>query len=188
MNHYSIRGIANDLLHSYFSNHTQFVDISESISSSRIVANGVPQELILGPTLFLIFINDLANALITSPQSFEDDTCLLISDASLDGLERFCNSDLLHVCKWMTSNRSALNSYKTQVLLISHYKITSKTISLAINNILINMTSTAKYLDIEIDSTLPFTNQINKFEAKYQQHWESVFPLSRCFSTNRQFV
>ena len=88
----------------------------------------------------------------------------------------------------MTSNRLALNPYKTQALLISHYKITSMTISLAINNIPINMTSTAKYLDIKIDSTLPFTNQINKIEAKYQQHWESVFPLSRCFSTNQQFV
>ena len=73
LNHYGIRGVANDLLHSYLSNRTQFVDISDSISSTRLVANGVPQGSILGPILFLIFINDLANALKTSPQLFADD-------------------------------------------------------------------------------------------------------------------
>ena len=66
----------------------------------------------------------------------------------------------------MTSNRFALNPYKPQALLISHRKIISKTISLAINNISINITSTAKYLGNEIDSTLSFTNQINKIEVK----------------------
>ena len=145
MNHCSIRGIANDLLHSYLSNRTQFVDISKSISSTRLVANGVRQGSILGPILFLIFINDLANALKTSLQLFADDTCLLIRDTSLDGLQRFCYRGLLHVCEWMTSNRLARNPHKTPALLISHRKINSKTISLAINNISIIVTSTAKF-------------------------------------------
>ena len=177
LNPYGIRGVANDLLHSYLSNRTQFVDISDSISSTRLVANGVPQGSILGPILFLIFINDLANALKTSPQLFADDACLLISDTSLDGLERFCNSELLLVCEWMTSNRLALNPYKTQTLLISHRKINSKTFSLAINSILINITSTAKYLGRKIDSTLSFTNQINKIEAKISTALGILFRL-----------
>ena len=164
LNHYGIRGVANDLLPSYLSNHSQFVDISESISSTRIVTNGVPQGSSLRPILFLIFINDLAIALKTSPQLFADDTCLLVSDTSLDVLERFCNSELLHLSEWMTSNRLVLALLIS--LLISHSKINSKTISLANNNIPINITSTAKYLGIEIGSTLSFTNQINKIEAK----------------------
>ena len=125
----------------------------------------------------MIFINDLANAPKTSPQLFADDTCLLISDTSLDGLERFCNSELLHVCEWMTSNRLALSPYKTQALLISHRKINSKTISLAMNNILINITSTAKYFGIKIDSTSSFTNQINKIEAKISTALVILFRL-----------
>ena len=56
----------------------------------------------------------------TSHQLFADDTCFLIRDTSLGGLERLCNSELLHVCRRMTSTRLALNSYKTQALLISH--------------------------------------------------------------------
>ena len=51
-------------------------------------------------------------------------------------------------------------------MLISHHKINPKSINLAINHIPINITSTAKYLGIEIDLTLSFTNQINKIEAK----------------------
>ena len=111
------------------------------------------------------------------PQVFADDTCLLISDTSLDGLEQFRNSELLLVCEWMTSNRFALNPYKTQALLISLRKINSKTISLAINNIPINITSTAKYLGIEIESTLSFTNQINKIEAKISTAFGILFRL-----------
>ena len=180
LNHYDIRGVANDLLHSYLSNRTQFVDISESIFSTRLVANRVPQGSILGPILFLIFINDLANALKTSPQLFADNTCLLISDTGLNGLEWFYNSELLNVCERMTSNRLALNPYKTQALLISHQKINSKSISLAINNIPINITSTAKYMGIEIDSTLSFT-----FHKSNQQNWgQNINSIGNSISTS----
>ena len=98
-------------------------------------------------------------------------------DTSLDGLVRYCNSELFHVCEWMTSNRLALNPYKTQALLISHRKINPKSINLAINNIPISITSTAKYLGIEIDSTLSFTNQINKIEDKISTALEILFRL-----------
>ena len=101
----------------------------------------------------------------------------MISDTSLDGLEQFCNRELLHVCEWMTSNRVALIPYKTQALLISHRKINSKSISLAINIISINITSAAKYLGKEIDSTLSFTNQIKKIEAKISTALGILFRL-----------
>ena len=77
----------------------------------------------------------------------------------------------------MTSNRLALNPYKTQALLISHRKINSKTFSLAMNNIPINITPTAEYLGIEIDSSLSFTNQINKIEAKISTALGILFRL-----------
>ena len=125
----------------------------------------------------MIFINDQANAPKTSPQLIADDTCLLISYTSLDGLVRFCNSEFFHHCEWMTSNRLALNPYKTHTLLISHCKINPKSINLATNNISINITLTAKYLGIEINSTLSFTKQINKIEAKISSAFGILFRL-----------
>ena len=106
--------MADDLFQSYLSNSTQVVDISGSISSTRLIASGVLRGSVLGPILFLIFINHLANALEIFPQFFADDT-------SLDGLVRICNSELFHVFERMTSNRLALNPNKTQPLLISHH-------------------------------------------------------------------
>ena len=77
----------------------------------------------------------------------------------------------------MTSNRLAFNPYKTQALLISHLKINTKFISLAINNIPINITSTAKYVGIGINSTLSFANQVNKIEAKISTALGILFRL-----------
>ena len=169
--------LATPMLQCYLSNCTQFDDISGSISSTKLVANEVPQVSIIRPMLFLILINNLANALKTLFQIFAHDACLLISDASLDGLERFCNRELLQFCEWLTLNRLALNRYKTQALLISHRKIIFKTISLAINNIPTNITSTAKHLGIEINSTLSFTKEINKIEAKISTALGIIFRL-----------
>ena len=176
LNHYDIRGVANDLLQSYLSNRTQFVVMFGPISSTGLIDSGVSQESIPRPIIFFILINDLANALKTRPQLFTLDTCCSISDTSLDGLARFCNCELLHVCE-MTSNRLALSPCKTPALLISHLKINPKFINLAINNVPIGIISTAKYLGIKIDSILSFTSQINQIGAKISPALEILFRL-----------
>ena len=78
LNHYGIRGIANDWFRSYLSDRTQFVSIKGFNSDYKTVKYGVPQGSVLGPLLFLIFINDL-NIEIKNSETihFADDTCLL---------------------------------------------------------------------------------------------------------------
>ena len=76
--HYDVRGIANDWFRSYLSGRSQFVSINGFNSDSKTVKYGVPQGSVLGPLLFLIFINDLNIAIKNSETfHFSDDTYLL---------------------------------------------------------------------------------------------------------------
>ena len=78
LNHYGIRGIANDCFRSCLSDRTQFVSVNGFNSDYKTVKYGVPQGSVLRPFLFLSFINDLNIAIkISETFHFADDTCLL---------------------------------------------------------------------------------------------------------------
>ena len=82
LEYYGIRGEALKLLHSFLSNRQQFVSF-QNLSSKTLANNyGVPQGSNLGPSLFLIYINDIPNALNLIPRLFADDTCLVIHSAN----------------------------------------------------------------------------------------------------------
>ena len=81
LDYYGIRGICNDLVRSYLSNRQQKVYIAQESSNTPLVKSGVRQCSVLGPLLFIIYINDLLFKLQRSTvQLFADDTCLLLSN------------------------------------------------------------------------------------------------------------
>jgi len=83
LNMYGVRGIANNWFRSYLSGRMQYVSYSGSSSSLREILAGVPQGSVLGPLLFLIYINDLCNAVNHSKTSlFADDTSIVYDDFS----------------------------------------------------------------------------------------------------------
>ena len=95
LNHYGIRGIANDWFRSYLSDRTQFLSINGFNSDYKTVKYGVPQGSVLGPLLFLIFINDLNIAIKNSETfHFADDTCLLNIKDSIKKINKVVNKDL----------------------------------------------------------------------------------------------
>ena len=87
LNHYGIRGIANNLIKSYLSNRKQYVQIGDIKSDLLNINCGVPQGLVLGPLLFLIYVNDTANC---NPHGhirlFADDTNVFIENENVDEL------------------------------------------------------------------------------------------------------
>ena len=95
LNHYGIRGIANDWFSSYLSDRTQFVSINGFNSDYKTVKYGVPQASVLGPLLFFIFFNDLNIAIKKSETfHFADVTCLLNIKYSFKKINKVVNKDL----------------------------------------------------------------------------------------------
>ena len=118
LSNYGIRDIANCWFSSYLSNRKQFVTINGFDSEIQSFQYGVPQGSVLGPLLFLIYINDLHNAIKFSQSfHFADDTCLLNIQNTISKINRSLNKDLKELSFWLNANKIALNVAKTEVIL-----------------------------------------------------------------------
>ena len=99
--HYGVRGIVNDWFSSYLDGRSQVTQIGEYTSEKVINPCGVPQGSVLGPLLFLVYINDIQNSsYLLDLFLFADDTSILYSHKSLQTLEKVVNSELKKVCEW----------------------------------------------------------------------------------------
>ena len=104
------------LLTSYLSERYICVKIDGKVSSSRLLDHGVPQSSILGPLLFLLYINDLPNASNFETTLFADDTNLHLSHINIRSRVQ---QEMMKVSKWMISNKLTLNYRKSCCILIS---------------------------------------------------------------------
>src|SRR6218665_3983324 len=123
--YYGIRGVPLRWFEDYLNNRQQQVQCNSKTSTLRPIKYGVHQGFILGPLLFLLFINDLHN--VSSSMHFElfaDDSNISISHKSHENLFQIMNSELPHVGDWFKANKLSLNLTKTFfILFTSHRKI-----------------------------------------------------------------
>ena len=113
LNRYGIRGVSNDWFKSYLSNRNQYVSINGYESGLAAINCGVPQGSVLGPLLFLLYINDLNQAIkFCKVHHFADDTNLLCLSKSIKKLSKLVNADLKHLLNWLNANKISLNVKK----------------------------------------------------------------------------
>ena len=97
------------------------MQVKKSDSNIKLISSGVPQDSVLGPLLFLIYINDLQNCLKYSRSYiFADDNALNIFRRKLKTLKKQLNIDLKMICHWLNSNKIILNVDKTEIILFRH--------------------------------------------------------------------
>ena len=117
LDHYGIRGVANSWFESYLSDRYQTVQLNGATSSRQPITCGVPQGSILGPLLFLIYINDMHLSVASSTVfHFADDTNLMCSGMTLKKLRRALNKDLALLYDWLCANRLSINTGKTEFI------------------------------------------------------------------------
>ena len=113
-----MRGCALRWFQSYLTKRTQFVSISGKDSYPLDITFGVPQGSVLGPLLFLLFINDLPNASKHLKfYLFADDTNLYYDSETLDDVIKKVNKRLKHIKRWLDANKLTLNISKTNFII-----------------------------------------------------------------------
>ena len=122
MEHYGIRGTALEWFKSYLTNRKQYVYINGETSQLKDITCGVPQGSVLGPLLFLIYINDLPNISdVLKFFLFADDTNIYYEAESPEKLELVINKELKKLQAWLVVNRLSLNIDKTNFIAFHPY-------------------------------------------------------------------
>ena len=118
LNHCGICGVSNDWFKSYLSNHSQYASINGYESGLAAINCGVPHGSVLGPLLFLLYTNDLNQAIkFCKVHHYADDTNLLCLSDSIKKLNKLVNADLKDLVNWLNANKMSLNVKKTEMLI-----------------------------------------------------------------------
>lgn len=161
---YGISGDVLKFIEDYVKNRTQIVFVNNQISDPGTVTAGVPQGSVLGPLLFLLYINDIADSLNNLARLFADDTSLSYSGKNSDILERQINADLSKLNDWAKTWLVDFNPRKTKALVISSSN--PPQLNITFNNEIVEIVNSHKHLGVILSSDGNWTTHINSVAQK----------------------
>ena len=165
LSHYGIRGKALEWFRSYLQNRKQYVSLNEYSSSLEFIKCGVPQGSLLGPLLFIIYINDFCRSSdILSFILFADDSNIFFSHQNPDTLVRIVNSELKKVTQWIRANKLSLNLQKTKYMFFSN-SLEDLDTGIVLDNTLLERVPHIKFLGITVDDKLSWRPHITNIST-----------------------
>ena len=174
----------------YLSDRTQVVRVDNNLSHTSHIKMGVPQGSIVGPFLFIVYINDLVSECISENVSmllYADDTILYTACDTVEDATRTNQIALDKLCNWCSINRLSLNIKKTKHMVVRHNREKSidgiDICDVFIKGEKLENVSSYKYLGVTVDDHLSFTDFINQ---KYNKANVRLYQLKRLrpFITN----
>ena len=166
---YGVRGKELKWFTDYLYERRQRVCVENAKSDWATIRRGVPQGSILGPLLFIIYANDLPQAVQHCfVQQYADDTTLSLVSKDVRGLEDGLTSDLEGVAKWVIDNKLRLNEEKTQMLLLSRRRRLQELeqVDVRMGGTKVARSKKVKYLGVWIDDGLTWQDQVEAVRRK----------------------
>jgi hypothetical protein len=177
-----LSNVALAIFKSYLDNRQQVVKLRKSGSSFRTVSFGVPQGSILGPLLFLIYINSINKIGLSGDLTlYADDTCLFYFGQSIETIILEAQKDMDILNTWFQSNLLTINTSKTNyIIFAAKNKRISKHKPLTISGTEIERVEQTRYLGLILDNKLTWNPHIQSIRAKLISLMGMVKSIARC--------
>jgi hypothetical protein len=159
---YGVRGRALNFFESYLSERRQHCKFGGVCSSNEINELGVPQGTVIGPLLFILYINDIIKSVKFAKISlFADDTLLTISGDNVAEMTTQLNQDMEKLSKWMNYNKLKLNVEKSKFMVITNRRIDKNDIFVKIGDQQLERVEKMKYLGVILDEKLTLNEHLD---------------------------
>ena len=175
---YGVRGVPLNWLVSYLTDRKCYVQLGTFKSRINTFNIGVPQGSILGPLLFLIYINNLPKISDTLDiQLFADDTIVSNTNPNIDVLINSTNRELLKLNDWTLANKLTVHAGKTKLLIVSNRIHSQRNLSINLLDNVISPVDHCKYLGLRLDNKMTFKNHIGYVISKISRYTGILYKI-----------